>query len=81
MIKYVKSSCCDTVLDREGLCECETMYVSIHSKCPECGSHTYCYNDPGMDSSMSDWCTNADCNFTQNQFLSWEEIKEFNYNK
>lgn len=77
MIKFEKASCCGTILNKKGLCECETFYV-LEDKCPECGCNTYCYNDPAQDSSMSEMCTNSDCDYLTTQFLSWEEIKDFN---
>lgn len=76
MANFRISSCCNTVLEKEGLCKCETLFVSDLDKCPECGCNTVSYNDPGMDSAMSEWCTNKDCEYTSNQFMSWEEIKE-----
>lgn len=75
MIKYEKANCCGSLLDKEGVCECETFFVE-DSKCPECGCNTYCYNDPGLDISMSSMCTNSECDFLDTQFLSWEEIKK-----
>ena len=80
MIKYKKAYCCGSSLEQEGLCDCETLYVSKYDKCPECGCMTYCYNDPGMDSSMAQMCTNSECNYIDTQFLSWEDIKE-DFNK
>lgn len=80
MIKYEKASCCGSILEKDGLCDCETLYVSQYEKCPECGCNTYAYNDPGRDPSMETRCTNSDCKYRYTQFLDWEDIKELSGN-
>lgn len=75
MINYSTCLHCGDVLDKAGICSCETLFVE-ERKCPECGELIYCYNDPSEDSMMSEYCVNADCKYTANQFMSWEEIKE-----
>lgn len=80
MIEFVKATCCGSILDKDGLCECERLYVSKYDKCPECGCNTCSYNNPGQDPSISINCTNINCGYIDTQFLSLEDIKEFNNN-
>ena len=79
MIKYEKAFCCGTVLDKAGVCECETLFISEAKKCPECGCNTYSYNDPANDSTISEYCTNSECEYTENQYIDWEDIKKFSH--
>lgn len=74
-MNYKKSFCCETELNKEGLCKCETLHVSKYTLCPECGSYTYSYNDPGRDPSFATHCTNKDCKYIDSDFLSWDDIK------
>lgn len=77
-MEYEKCNDCGDLLDKEGKCSCGKFYVYSKEKCPECGSLIFCYNDPSMDSTLGDYCTNKKCNFQENQFMSWEEIKREN---
>ena len=74
MINHVTCFYCGDTLNKTGVCACEKMFVD-ERKCPECGELIFYYNDPSDDSSMSEFCINAECDYTANQFMTWEEIK------
>lgn len=74
MIKYSTCIKCGDTLDKAGVCSCEKFFVE-DKKCPECGSLIFCYNDPSEDSTLGEYCTNMHCEYTANQYMSWEEIK------
>ena len=76
-MQYNKCYNCGDILNKTGLCSCETFYVDKQSSCPECGSYTFEYNDPSQDSTLGTYCTNRDCDYVSNQFMDWEDIKQY----
>ena len=45
-------------------------------KCPLCGSKTYSEDNPSDDATLTIACSN--CDWWENQFLTWEEINANN---
>lgn len=45
-------------------------------KCPLCGSKTYSEDNPSDDATLTVACSN--CDWWENQFLTWEEINANN---
>lgn len=48
-------------------------------KCPLCGSKTYSEDNPSDDATLTVACSN--CDWWENQFLTWEEIKSSDTDK
>lgn len=48
-------------------------------KCPLCGGKTYSEDNPSDDVTLAEAC--SECNWWQNQFLTWEEIKSSDTDK
>lgn len=74
-VVFVKCGLCKDELKEVGLCSCKRMYVS-KDICPECGYLVFSYNDPRHDSALGEYCTNVNCNYECNQYMSWHEIKK-----
>lgn len=76
-MEYKHCTDCGDILCKEGVCQCKTMYAlkKEDKVCPECGSLIYCYNDPSRDNTLGEYCTNANCDYLENQFMDWEDIK------
>lgn len=58
---------------------CPCCEIVIAGVCPECEHLTWEYDDPRKDSSMGTYCSNSECTYTYNQYMTWEEIKECYY--
>lgn len=48
-------------------------------KCPLCGGKTYSEDNPSDDTTLAEVC--SECDWWQNQFLTWEEIKSSDTDK
>ena len=64
-----------TTITGEYTCGCERYVIESH-KCPECGCDVFAYNDPALDTTLGCYCSNKDCNYTENQYCDWRFIKE-----
>lgn len=55
---------------------CPYCEIVIDGICPECEHPTWQHDDPSKDYTIGTYCSNDKCDFTYNQFMTWEEIKE-----
>jgi hypothetical protein len=68
---------CGMPMDECGYCDdCEVVVDTEHN-CPECNSVTWRHDDPGINYGQV-YCLSKDCKYTENDVLSWEDIKAFN---
>ena len=71
--KQITCPQCNSITDDLHYCEhCETIAIKT---CPECGDTIWTHSEPGVNYG-SEWCSNKDCNFFQNDMMSWEDIKQ-----
>lgn len=74
MIKFERCNNCEDVLNKAGVCSCERFFVE-ERKCPECGALIYSHNDPSQDNTLGEYCSNIECKYMANQYMTWDEIK------
>lgn len=44
------------------------------SKCPKCGNNIWFYNKDEDDLTLGTYCTNDNCDFRENQYLSYQDM-------